>query len=266
MALKSLAAKHVTDSIRMLIEPCNYWRNVEVPAVLNELQVQPGEKVLDVGSPKLPSLYLSYRVGADVYATDLFPYFFDEYSHYVAHLGPPPAGYRMEARDARALPYPDNFFDKVYAISVVEHIEDGGDSLALLEMARVLKPGAVCCLTVPFDLAYRESSIDYELYYKKPVDSKPVFYQRHYDLEALQARLIRPSGLSLVKLDFFGERWFRYEHYYSLLPRFVRIFLSLFGPLFSWLLLRRVARQPSPSARAALITLRKDGGPLPPPA
>jgi len=236
-----------------------------VPAVLNEIQVQPGEKVLDVGSPKLPSLYLSYRRGADVFATDLFPYFFDEYAHYVHRLGPSPAGYRMEARDARALPYPDDSFDKVYAISVVEHIEDLGDSLAVREMARVLKPGGVCCLTVPFDLVYRETSIDYELYYKKPGAGESVFYQRHYDLEALRLRLIEPSGLALERLDFFEERWFRYEHYYLRLPHFVRVLLSILGPLFSLLFLRRVARSPSPASRAALITLRKAKGPEPAP-
>lgn len=261
VALRSFAAGHVVDSLRLLIEPCNYWRNVEVPAVLNELQVQPGERVLDVGSPKLPSLYLSYCRGAEVFATDLFPYFFDEYAHYVHRLGSPPAGYRMEATDARALPYADNSFDRVYAISVVEHIEDMGDSLALREMARVLKPGGTCCLTVPFDLAYRETSIDYELYYKKPGAGESVFYQRHYDLDALQRRLIQPSGLSLAKLDFFEERWFRFEHYSSLLPRFVRILLSFLGPLFSLLFLRRVARGPSPASRAALITLRKGSSP-----
>lgn len=261
VALRSFTAKHAADSIRMLIEPCNYWRNLEVPAVLNEVQVQPGEKVLDVGSPKLPSLYLSYCRGADVFATDLFPYFFEEYSHYLACLGAPPSGasYRMEARDARALPYPDNHFDKVYAISVVEHIEDLGDSQAVREMARVLKPGGRLSLTVPFDRAYRETTIDYELYYKKPEQGKPVFYQRHYDPEALEARLIRPSGLSLVKLEYFEERGFGYEHCYNSLHRFLKIPLSLFGPLFSLLFLSQVAQGPTSLARAALLTLRKGG-------
>jgi SAM-dependent methyltransferase len=247
----------------MLIEPCNYWRNVEVPAVLNELGVQPGELVLDVGSPKLPSLYLCYRSQAQVFATDLFPYFFDEYSHYVQRLGPPPPGaaYRMEAQDARALPYPDCHFGKVFAISVVEHIEDLGDSLAMREMARVLKPGGVLSLTVPFDHAYRESTIDHEIYFKKPAGGKPVFYQRHYDPEALQVRLIQPSGLSLVRLDYFEERWLRYEHYYSLLNRFVRLPFSLMGPVFSRLFLHRVPHPPPRRAKAALLTLRKQESP-----
>ena len=260
VALRSFGAGHNLDALRMLLEPCNYWRNVEVPAVLSELQVLPGERVLDVGSPKLPSLYLCYRSGAEVFATDLFPYFFDEYSHYVQRLGPTPPGasYRMEAQDARALPYPDNHFDKIYAISVVEHIEDRGDSQAMREMARVLKPGGLCSLTVPFDHVYRESTISQELYFKKPVDGKPVFYQRHYDREALQVRLVQPSGLSLLKLEYFEERWLRYEHYYSLLNRFVRVPFSLLGPVFSRLFLRRVALHPPPSAKAALLTLRKE--------
>ncbi|MGH9509182.1 MAG: class I SAM-dependent methyltransferase [Terriglobales bacterium] len=263
VALKSFGAGHSKDALRMLLEPCNYWRNVEVPAVLSELDVRPGERVLDVGSPKLPSLYLCYRSGAEVFATDLFPYFFDEYSHYVARLGAPPAGaaYRMEAQDARALPYPDAHFDKVYAISVVEHIEDLGDSQAMREMARVLKPAGLCSLTVPFDHAYRETTISHEIYFKKPSDGQPVFYQRHYDPEALQVRLVQPSGLSLAKLEYFEERWLGYERYYSLLNRFVRIPFSLLGPVFSRLFLRRVDLHPPRRAKAALLTLRKPEGP-----
>ncbi len=262
LALKSFGAGHTKDALRMLIEPCNYWRNVEVPAVLNELAVRPGERVLDVGSPKLPSLYLSYRTGAEIFATDLFPYFFDEYSHYLQRLGPPPigAGYRMEAQDARALPYPDDHFDKVYAISVVEHIDDQGDSLAMREMARVLKPGGLCSLTVPFHHTYRESTIDHALYFKQPVDGKPVFYQRHYDSDALRARLVQPSGLALVRLDYFEERWLRYEYYYSLLNRFLRVPFSLLGPVFSRLFLVRRPDPPPRRAKAALLTLRKPLG------
>lgn len=264
LALKSFGAGHNKDALRMLIEPCNYWRNAEVPAVLSELGVQPGERVLDVGSPKLPSLYLCYRSRAQVFATDLFPYFLDEYAHYVQRLGTPPdrAAYRMEAQDARALPYPDRSFDKVFAISVVEHIEDLGDSLAMREMARVLKPGGLLSLTVPFDHVYRETVIEHEIYFKKPVDGKPVFYQRHYDPEALQVRLIQPSGLSLVKQEYFEERWLRYEHYYSLLNRFVRIPFSLLGPVFSWLFLNRVPHPAPRRAKAALLTLRKEEGPV----
>ncbi|NOT63133.1 MAG: glycosyltransferase [Acidobacteria bacterium] len=49
------------------------------------------------------------------------------------------------------LPYPDTSFDVVTCISVLEHIPPGNDALALLEIARVLKPDGHLILT--FDVS-----------------------------------------------------------------------------------------------------------------
>jgi len=260
LGLRSLSRRHAKSVAALFLEPCNYWRNIEIPAVLNHLRVQPGEHVLDVGSPKLPSLFLSHRVGANVRATDLFPYFFEEYSHYLARLGKPAGdgGYQMEVQDARSLAYPDRHFEKAYAISVLEHIEDEGDTRAIREIARVLKPGGVCCLTVPFASRYYESTISKELYYRKPVDGKPVFYERHYDSEALWRRLLAPSGLRVEKVEYFGERWISFEHLYSSFPRLLRILLAPWGPLFSKMFLYRLREESSGTAKMALVVLRKD--------
>lgn len=259
VALRSATWERRSDVLRLLLEPCNYWRNVEVPAVINRLGAGPGERVLDVGSPKLPSLFIWQRLGAQVYATDLFPYFFDEYAQYSKRLRQPGSGaeYHIEQQDARCLRYPDCYFDKIYAISVLEHIEEDGDSKAVREIARVLKAGGLCCLTVPFAGQYRESAIDHEIYYKKPANGKPIFYERHYDRESLQSRLIRSSGLSLTGLEFYGERLFPYEHYYNALPHLLRIALAPAGPFFSKLCLSKTDQEGRPAPKMALVTLRK---------
>lgn len=49
--------------------------------------------------------------------------------------------------DARSLPYPDNWFDRVFCISVLEHIPDRHTDAAR-EMVRVLKPGGYLLLTM----------------------------------------------------------------------------------------------------------------------
>jgi len=258
VALRSASRGRAKDALRLVLEPCNYWRNVEVPAVLNHLSVQNGEKVLDIGSPKLPSLFIWSRLGAEVWSTDLFPYFFEEYSHYHRCLEGRAKGsnFHIEAQDARKLTYPDSLFDKVYAISVLEHIEDDGDSIAMKEISRVLKPGGVCCLTVPFAGHYSEETISQEIYYKKPMGGMPVFYQRHYDQEALHARLIGPSGLQLEAVEYYGERWVPYERIYDGLPRFVKIPISFAGPLASKLFLHRMKSGSEGEPRAALLKLR----------
>lgn len=178
LAIRSVSRRYIKDALRLLVEPCNYWRNAEVPAVLNHLRVGRGERVLDIGSPKLPSLFIWGLLGAEVWATDLFPYFFEEYGHYKRTLQTASSGetYHIEVQDARKLGCPDSYFDKVYAISVLEHIEGDGDSVAMREIARVLKPGGLCCLTVPAARHYSEETIREEIYYKKPIEGKPIFY------------------------------------------------------------------------------------------
>lgn len=52
--------------------------------------------------------------------------------------------------DVRELPYPDGWFDRVFCVSVLEHIESDRVG-AVREMARVLRPGGVLLLT--FDVA-----------------------------------------------------------------------------------------------------------------
>jgi SAM-dependent methyltransferase len=267
LALRSLRWRHTKQALRLLLEPCTYWRNVEVPAVINHLHVQAGERILDIGSPKLPSLFLWSRMGAEVYASDLLPYFVEEYSYLSGRLRRHNSGadYHIETQDARALIYPANYFDKVYAISVLEHIEDEGDSQAMREIARVLKVGGVCCLTVPFAGQYREDSIKpklyYEFYYKlrdqDPAAGQPVFWQRRYDPEALRARLIAPSGLSVSTTEYYGERWFPFERFYESLPPAMRVLFSVPGPAFSKLFLYRLDRPTSSGLKAALLVLRK---------
>lgn len=259
LALRSLSFRHSRTIARLLLEPCTYWRNVEVPAVLNHLKVRPGERVLDIGSPKLPSLFVWSQMQAEIYATDLFPYFVEEYSYLSRRLSNHgiERGYRIEIQDGRSLGYPDCHFDKVYAISVIEHIEDDGDSQAMREIARVLKVGGLCCLTVPFAPRYREDTIDYQIYFKDSAPGKPVFWQRRYDLEALEARLIVPSCLSVSTIEYFGERWFSFEQFYERLPQLLRIIFSVPGPAFSKLFLYKLDEGASSAAKTALLVLRK---------
>jgi SAM-dependent methyltransferase len=267
LACRSLTWRHRKQALRLLLEPCTYWRNVEVPAVINHLCVQAGDRILDIGSPKLASLFLWSRMGAEVYATDLLPYFVEAYSYFSDRLRRHShrAEYHVEPQDARALEYPANYFDKVYAISVVEHIEDEGDSQAMREIARVLKVGGVCCLTVPFATQYREDRIEPTLYYKfnyllrqnEAALGEPVFWQRHYDAEALRARLIAPSGLSVSATEYYGERWFPFEQFYQSLPLALRVLFSVPGPAFSKLLLYKLDRPTSSELKAALVVLRK---------
>ena len=99
----------------------------------------------------LPKLFGAMRVaGTVIWATDLVDYFFTAYGAYARSvLGVRRERYLMETQDAQALTYGDEVFDRVFSVSVVEHIPGDGDVAAMHEIARVLKPGGVVCLTVP---------------------------------------------------------------------------------------------------------------------
>ena len=71
---------------------------------------------------------------------------------------------------ATKIPFPDNYFDKVYSISVMEHIEK--DSKAMDEVYRVLKPGGKFVFTT-------EVNIFIGMKYK------PLYFLRVYSLSEL---------------------------------------------------------------------------------
>src|SRR2546422_10792066 len=95
-----------------------------------------------------------------------------------------------EVQDGRALTYADGSFDAAYSVSVLEHIPDSGDSAAIRELIRVVRPGGVVVVTVPYDRNYRETFVKGPVYERKPIGSEAIFYERHYDRETLADRQI----------------------------------------------------------------------------
>ncbi len=260
LAFKVLAQGKVRHALKLILEPLNYWRNIEVPATVQNLDVRPSDKVLDVGSPKIAALYLWKRSGATTYSTDLFDYFREEYGLYLESLnqGRSADTFLMEVQDARKLTYTDEYFDKIFSISVVEHITNQGDSLAMAEFFRVLKKRGICCISVPYASSYFESFTKDEYYYLKVEKGQPVFYQRHYDQRALQERLVIPSKMKLLKIQYFSERFIRYESLYDRLPYFLKIAFAPLSPLATRFFIKEVDDKIIPKkAATAILTFQK---------
>lgn len=193
-----------------LVQPIPYWRSLEYRMVWGAAGFERDDRVLDIGSPKLLSLYLADRVGAEVWSTDLEDYFVDEYT-YLREVRRVPAGrFHVEVADGRALPYADESFTKIYAISVIEHIPEGGDSDCLREIARTLRPGGRCFLTVPFSPKARDIYRSPQFYWagsSPSSDDGLVFFQHRYSEDDLQKRLIDPSGMRPARRLYVGERF-----------------------------------------------------------
>lgn len=235
LGILSLRRGHYGPGLKRLLYPVGYWRYPVLQYVISLLKDRRELTVLDVGSPKILALWLALEANHLVYATDLqdpaiLTVWDLYYRDFVAGHGAAARGeYRTEFQDARRLSYADGAFDVVYAISVIEHIPGDGDSEAMREMARVLKPGGLAIVEVPYAVSARDDFLNSDVYDRKYTGT-PVFYERHYDERGLLTRLVRPSGLKVIHRRTLGER-IPFERYWSRIPE------ALKAPLYwtEWL-------------------------------
>lgn len=236
---KELAHGDVKHSIRHLLIPVPYWRLVEFQLVRDAGNFQRADRILDIGSPKLLAIYLAKTLGADVYATDIDDYFIQEYSKLGSLEQLPPDRFHVEVEDGCHLTYENDFFTKVFAISVLEHIPDKGDSDCAREIGRVLAPGGLCMITVPFSPTsqnvYKKAN---QIYWAKPEDEsadQATFFQRRYSESDLYDRLIGPSGLRLKAVRFVGERILQHskKELFEYIPFYGTVAIGLAHPVLS---------------------------------
>lgn len=225
---------------KRLILPVSYWRLAEFMYVCNQLNSTPGERVLDVGSPKDLAIILAKCRGSEVVATDILPEAVASSHDYATAQGIAGRGaghVHSEVQDGRSLDFEDNYFAAAYSVSVLEHIPENGDSEAILELSRVVRPGGRIVITVPFSSKNSEEWVDRDVYERDRRGDQLVFYQRRYDRKTLYTRLIQPASARLVDLQTWGEGLVRVERTIS---RFdcVRTLLSPLEPLFSLFFLR----------------------------
>jgi len=165
----------------VLTEVCRSWKGrvVEYTWAIKKLELERG-RVLDVGSvgSKFPMELAS--LGYEVYAIDIRKYTL-KHPHMDFILG-----------DITKAPFRDNSFDRVTAISTIEHIGLGryadrieykGDRKAIDEIHRVLKKGSEAFITLPFG------------------KSCTTYLHRVYDLERLNDLL---AGFKVEEPEYFG--------------------------------------------------------------
>jgi SAM-dependent methyltransferase len=149
------------EAVARLVCPLDPVRYIEMPQVLNRLAARPGERVLDLASPKLCAVALA-RDGVEVTVVDAWPREIETWTTLAGDVD----GLTFQVADGRALPFPDGSFDHAYSVSVIEHIPDDGDFEALAELVRVIKPGGRVLVTMP----YAESNY-HEVWQERPIYS-----------------------------------------------------------------------------------------------
>lgn len=244
--------------LKRLLLPTSYWRSVEFRYVWNQLLGSDYRRLFDLGSPKELSCFLAVRAGLEVVATDILDSAIEVSEQYAAAQGisgTGPGKVLSQIQDGRALTYADASFDAAFSVSVIEHIPDRGDSEAIAELVRIVKPGGLIVVTVPYDTTYRETFVEGGVYERTAEDGQPIFFERHYDEATLRERLLSVPGAELVDLELWGERILPMERVLTRLG-LLAIPLSPFEILFAGLFLTRISDgQANP--RAAFFTLKK---------
>ncbi|MEQ1860249.1 MAG: class I SAM-dependent methyltransferase [Chthoniobacteraceae bacterium] len=190
---------------------------------------------LDVSSPQLVPLTLGHVAGdRTIHATNILQEEVDSTASAARELGI--SGIVSEIQDVRALPYKDGMFDLVTSVSVVEHIapEDRGEVPAIKEMARVLKPGGIAVLTVPYAHKRFSEFRAGTVYEREATGTDETFFQRFYDHDQVMDNIVNPSGLELLELSFIGERFFS-RNPHKRMAHFINSTMlqnAIFGPWF----------------------------------
>lgn len=172
---------------RSFVYPSKVW---EYPWALTRHPLPKGELVLDAGcGVSTMPLYLASE-GATVVALDNDVRWLSLERVAAQFHGLPVV---PVLGNIEGLGFPDDTFDRVYCISVLEHIDVARQPKAIREMARVLRPGGVLYLTVDYDQEERRSGDDVV-----------------YDRLALQRNAIGPSGLEIEGSTHYGcDDWDR---------------------------------------------------------
>jgi SAM-dependent methyltransferase len=170
----------------LLLHPVGYWESVELPLMMRELLPAPGERILDVGGPKLMALYLAEKLGARVDATEVREAQVRNFTRLRELRHVPGDRLHITIASGEGLPYDDELFSKAYCMDVITPREAGAGLAVLRELCRVLLPGGRCSVTIPFNAVGRSGDAG-------------------FSEDSMRALLIEGSGLVVDKVLYLGE-------------------------------------------------------------
>ncbi|MCK6531152.1 class I SAM-dependent methyltransferase [Myxococcota bacterium] len=255
-AVVETTALRLGSAARLLLAPLGYWRAPVAGPLLRHLPSR--GRVLDLGSPKVLAFTVAASTDLDVVATDLGDSRgLERWRGRYRRAYPRRGNLALAPADGRCLPFPDASFHLAFSVSVLEHVPGDGDTRALAELHRVLVPGGVAVIEVPFGPRYQEvrrrGHRMNELGRDRP--EEPTFQERRYDPEALGARLLGAAPFEELERRYVGEAvrglrpWEDWPPALAATPRALDLPLAVanLGPA------------PPERARSAILVLRKRG-------
>lgn len=140
--------------------------------------------VLDIGGASTIFSFLLAHMGCEIHVIDN-----DWGNHgiiYNSRYVGSKMGWNLKTymRDiVKPLPFPDNYFDRVFSVCVMEHLPSDVRKKVMTEVYRVLKPGGIVGMTMDYDINRSTPGLDKGLRYSLK--------------EKLVKDIIEPSGLEV---------------------------------------------------------------------
>lgn len=248
-ALRSIMHEIAINGWGILVETHNdfsLWRLIEYPRMTEYLELERGDRVLDLGSGTSSYPLMLCREGVDVVVVELDLERVRWQQAQVAR-GMAAAG-RLDAivADASALPIRSDAFRRVTSISAIEHMDD--DRAVGAEISRVLRRGGIAAISVPYTKSERRAFFAGLKPFKNVrrnefVQEGKGTLVRFYTDADIEARFGRGAGCRITKRSFFGRTILNDWYHESRLNRYWRSFilkdlllaLTVY-PLEEWLL------------------------------
>lgn len=159
------------------------------------------------------SKILDFGCGSGLFVEELAQAGFDSYgidiSSEAIKFGQLRGIKNLSVIDSHKIDFPNNTFDAVLTLDVLEHLED--TEWALAEMERVLKPGGVVVVMVP---AYM---------FLWGVQDEVAHHYRRYTWKLLSSEIRRATSLSIIRHSYFNTILFTPIALVRLLSRLFRI-------------------------------------------
>jgi len=128
----------------------NYWFQRHVAAYRLAASLVSGFEVLDAGCGEGYGSAMLADAGGTVVGVDLEP---DVVEHATVRY----PRVRFQTADLLALPFPDESFDAVVSLQVIEHLQRAREFVS--ECARVLRPGGLLVLSTPNRITFSPEGI-----------------------------------------------------------------------------------------------------------
>jgi ubiquinone/menaquinone biosynthesis C-methylase UbiE len=231
------------NGLRILWETVNdfsLWRLIEYPWATRALGVAPGDTVVDIGSGTSSFPHMLAKEGVNVVIVEIEKHRVRWQRDKRRATARPGDGELLPiVADATRLPFRDGAVPYISAISSLEHIPD--DASVGREIGRVLAPGGIIALTLPFTNRERTSFFAGIRPFKQVArnvfvqEGKPGSFFRFYTNDDIRRIYIEPTNAEVVERRAFGRSILNGRYHETWLTRFWRRFV-LKDLLLAWLI------------------------------